>query len=409
MATRANIAGTTNPSIAITLVGIDPMSCRALGNFLSSVPGVALTATLENYAGVDREMVRAADQSQPRLCFIDYDQDNEQAIRLTEHVRANYPDVHIFAVSAYSEPERIIAAMRVGCSEYLTKPIINERVLNGIARVEAKQKERTRSKVHGKVITFIGAKGGTGVTSLAMHLALELAGQPQRKCLLVDQHAALGDASLYLGTGRHQYSFYELANNTERLDQELLQGFLLYHSSGLHVLDSPEAVDLGHQASPSAVDHTLAFLAGIYQYVVLDCPPGLSDVTLACISQSDQVVIVLTAELPAIRNTVRYIAQLERMGFNPAKIQVVVNRHSKRGPLTDERIEKALGRPISVRVPNSYNEVVRAINAGAPIEAGRSDFAEAIQKWARAITSETGTDKIPHHGHMAGVLSLFGK
>ena len=178
-----------------------------------------------------------------RICFIDYDQNTEQAIWITEHLRANYPDMHVFAVSAYSDPERIIAAMRVGCIEYLLKPILTERVLDGLARVETKQKERSRSKVHGKVITLIGAKGGTGVTSLSLHLALELA-DAKTKCLLVDHHAALGDASLYLGTGRHQYSFYELANNTDRLDQELLQGFLLRHSSGLHLLDSPEAADL---------------------------------------------------------------------------------------------------------------------------------------------------------------------
>ena len=45
------------------------------------------------------------------------------------------------------------------------------------------------------------------------------------------------------GINRHQYSFYELVHNTDRLDLELLQGFLLQHESGLHVLDSPEVID----------------------------------------------------------------------------------------------------------------------------------------------------------------------
>ncbi len=324
-------------------------------------------------------MARAGDKARTRICFIDYDQNPEQAVWVTEHVRNNNPDVHVFAVSANTEPERIVVAMRVGCAEYLLKPLLNDRVLDGMARVDAKQKERTRSKIRGKVVTLIGAKGGTGVTSLALHLALDLTGHNQRKCLLVDQHSALGDASLYLGTGRHQYSFYELANNTDRLDQELLQGFLLRHSSGLHVLDSPETVDVVRQASPSAVEHTLSFLAEIYQFVVVDCPPGLTDVTLACIAQSDQIVIVLTAELPSIRNAVRYIEHLERVGYNSGKIQIVLNRHSKRSALDDDRVEKALGRKIAVRVPNAYNEVIRAINAGAPIPSGKSDFGAAIQ------------------------------
>jgi len=316
--------------------------------------------------------------------------------------------MHVFAVSANTEPERIIAAMRVGCIEYLLKPIQNDRVLDGLARVEAKQKERTRSKVHGKIVTLIGAKGGTGVTSLALHLALELTGRNQRKCLLVDQHSALGDASLYLGTGRHQYSFYELANNTDRLDQELLKGFLLRHASGLHLLDSPETVDVVHKASPSAVEHTLSFLGETYQFVVVDCPPGLSDVTLACISQSDQVAIVLTAELPSIRNAVRYIEHIERLGYNPNKIQIVLNRHSKRGPLADDRIEKALGRKISVRVPNSYNEVIKAINAGAPIPSGKSDFGEAIQVWAQNL-ARNSDDKAMAQSQPGGLMSLFSK
>jgi len=384
------------------------MSYRALANFMLAVPGAAMAASVEGYSGAEREVGRAGEKSRTRVCFIDYDRNNEQAVWITEHLRTNYPDVHVFAVSANTEPERIIAAMRVGCIEYLLKPIQNDRVLDGLARVEAKQKERMRSKVHGKIITLIGAKGGTGVTSLALHLALELTGRNQRKCLLVDQHSVLGDASLYLGTGRHQYSFYELASNTDRLDQELLQGFLLRHASGLHLLDSPETVDVLHKASPSAVERTLAFLGGSYQFVVVDCPPGLSDVTLACISQSDQVVVVLTAELPSIRNAVRYIEHLERLGYNANKIQIVLNRHSKRGPLADDRIEKALGRKISVRVPNSYDEVIKAINAGAPIPSGKSAFGEAVQVWARNLASNND-DKAMAHAHSGGVMSLFGK
>jgi pilus assembly protein CpaE len=412
MATQFNLAGATNKaSIAVTTVGLDPMSCRALANFMEGVPGAAIAANIDGYSGAEREVGRAGDHARLRLCFIDYDKNTDQAIWITEHLRTNYPDVHLFAVSANTEPDQIIAAMRVGCTEYLVKPIQNDRVMDGFARVEAKQKERTRSKIHGKVITVIGAKGGAGVTSLALHLALELTGKEQRKCLLVDQHAALGDASLYLGTGRHQYSFYELANNTDRLDQELLQGFLLRHSSGLHVLDSPETVDAIHMVSPSAVEHTLSFLAETYQFVVVDCPPGLSDLNLACISQSDEIAIVMTAELPSVRNAVRYMEHLERLGYSSSKVQIVLNRHSKRGPLADDRIEKALGRQISLRVPNNYNEVIRAINSGAPIPCGKTEFGTAIQKWAREISSNsTGqTAMAAAQSHAGGMRSLFGK
>jgi pilus assembly protein CpaE len=355
---------------------------------MAGVPGSMVVGNLDHYGGAEREIGRALDLAHTRICFIDYDQNTQEAIWITERLRSEYPDVHTFAMSSYSEPEAIIAAMRAGCAEYLLKPVHAERVLDGLTRVEAKQKEKNRSKVRGNVITLVGAKGGTGVTTLALHLALELANEGKRKCVLVDQHPALGDASLYLGTGRHQYSFYELANSRDRLDQELLQGFLLRHNSGLHLLDSPETVDAIQSALPSAVEHALAFLADTYQFVVVDCPPGLTEGTLACMTTSEQIAIVMTAELPSVRNTIRYIEHLSRLGYTSNTIHVVLNRYSKKGPLSDERIEKALGREISLRVPNSYHEVIRAINAGAPISTGsKSDFGGAIQKWAAQLTS----------------------
>lgn len=399
--------------IGVMSVCLDATSYEALSHFLAGVPGAVLFGNPDHYVGAEREIGRALDLAQTRICFVDYDRNTEEAIWMTERLRSECPDLHTFAVSSYSESEAIIAAMRAGCAEYLLKPLQHERVLDGLARVEAKQKKKARSTVRGKVITLVGSKGGTGVTSLALHLALELAQEGKRKCLLADQHPALGDASLYLGTGRHQYSFYELASNADHLDEELLRGFLLRHNSGLDLLDSPEAVDAIHSASPSSVEHTLAFLADTYQFVIVDCPPGLTDGTRACISQSDHVVIVMTAELPSVRNTVRYIEHLSKLGYSSNSIYTVLNRHSKKGPLSDERIEKALGRKISLRVPNSYNEVIRAINTGAPVSSGsKSDFAAAIQKWAHELAGSNAKDEGKVRGAVPsayGMKALFGR
>src|SRR6266478_888048 len=399
--------------VGVMAVCLDATSYEALSHFMAGVPGAVIVGNLDHYVGVEREIARALDLAQTRVCFIDYDRNTEEAIWMTERLRSEYPDVHSFAVSAYSEPEAIIAAMRAGCAEYLLKPVQHERVLDALTRVEAKQKKKNRSTIRGKVITLVGSKGGTGVTSLALHLALELAHEGKRKCLLVDQHPALGDASLYLGTGRHQYSFFELASNGDRLDEELLRGFLLHHNSGLDLLDSPETVDAIHGATPSAVEHTLAFLAETYQFVIVDCPPGLSEGTLACISQSEHVAIVMTAELPSVRNTVRYIEHLSKLGYSSSSIHVVLNRHSKKGPLSDDRIEKALGREIWLRVPNSYNEVIRAINTGAPINSrNKSDFGAAIQKWAHELASRDGSNKskaLAAHQSAYGMKALFSR
>jgi len=394
--------------VAALAVCLDPITYDAVSYFMAGMPGAAMVGNLDHYVNADREIGRGLDQSRARICIIDFDRNTEEATWITDRLHSEYPDVHAFAVASSSDPEAIIEAMRAGCVEYFVKPVQHERFLNALARVEAKQKEKARSKVRGKVITLIGAKGGTGVTSLAVHLALELAQDGQRKCLLVDQHPALGDASLYLGLGRHQYSFSELAGNVDRLDEDLLKGFVLQHESGLHLLDSSDAVDAMYGAPPSAVEHTLAFLADTYQFIVVDCPPGLTEGTRACIAMSEQVAISMTPDLSSVRNTASYIDHLSKLGYSAGTIYLVLNRYSKKGPLSDDRIEQSLGRPISLRVPNSFNDVIRAINSGTPVSGNKSAFGEAIQKWSRALTGSANAH-VPASGAAHAPAAAAGR
>jgi pilus assembly protein CpaE len=219
--------------------------------------------------------------------------------------------------------------------------------------------------------------------------------------VLVDQHPALGDVSLYLGLTRHQYSFYELVHNTDRLDEELLQGFALTHESGLQVLDSPEVIEHFPHTAPEAIEHTLSFLAVNYQYVLIDCPPGMTEASGAAIRQSDRVMIVITPELPAVRNAVRTVEYLVGMHYPDNCIDVVLNRHSKNSVLTDEEIEAALHRPIAVKIPNSYNEIAKAINSGTPLAAGRNaKLSLAFDSWTDTLmgTEETTSETIHGNG-----------
>ena len=393
--------------ITISGICLDSQTYLSLSQFFASYPGGAVAGNLNQYIGSEREVARALEAATSRICIVDLDANPGEANLVIERLQAEYPDIFIFAVSGSSDTEQIISAMRNGCTDFLTKPMRQDALDTALRRVEIKQRERSHKKKRGKVISLIGAKGGTGVTSIALHLSLSLARESGGKCLLVDQHPALGDSSFYLGTGRHKYSFYELAGSIERLDEELLQGFVLHHDSGLDLLDSPEAVDFSAYATPAAIDHTISFLAETYQYIVIDCPPGLSDATLSTLSQSDQVAIVLTAELPAIRNSVRYTEYLAKLGMNPASIKYVLNRYSKKGPLGEERVEKTLQHPIGLRVPNSYQDVIRSINAGTPIEAAqKSDFGAAITSWCRELISEP-TSQVDAAGKSRGKMLSF--
>ena len=392
--------------IGILCINLDPVARESLETLAAQTPGAHLVDNVDTHI-TPREVVKMLEQFQHRICVIDFD-DGEESDRISRRLRDGCDGgVNIFAASSDSHTDRIIAAMRSGCSEYLTKPFRPEQISEALVHVQA----RHHGKLGGqkaRVVTLMGAKGGTGVTSLALHLALNLVQRHQQKCLLVDQHPALGEAALCLGLSRHQYNFYELVHNMDRLDVDLLQGFLLRHSSGLEVLDSPAAIQAFSGTSPDAIEHTLAFLAENYQFVVIDCPPGLSEEACAAIRQSDRLVIVITPELPAVHNAIRSIEYLTDLHYPDENIDVVLNRYSKKGGLNDREIEASLRRQITAKIPNNYDLIVTAINAGTPIDGARkSDLSEAVDAWADLLIGGAPVTENVSRGSR-GVFSLFG-
>jgi len=293
--------------------------------------------------------------------------------------------------------------MRSGCTEYLIKPVDRDQLVEALARVGGRKKEK-REQITGQVLAFLGAKGGTGVTTLSIHLAAVLA-QRYRKTLLVDLHPDLGDASLFLGLPRHQYHFYDLAENTHRLDTELLQGFLVRHPSGLEVLPAPDGFDTPRHVAADAVERTVEFLRLQYDFVLVDCPPGLNEQNLAVVDHADQLYLVATPEIPALRNVARHLEYLSRFEYARDKIRVVINRHSKGGPITDAQIEKAIRKTIYWKVPNQYGDVMKSINAGNPLTLARSEFMRSLGDWAQALA---GKPRQPAKKESKGMFGFLG-
>jgi pilus assembly protein CpaE len=392
--------------IGILCIGLDPASRDTLEALVTQAPGAHIVDNVD-WLVTPREVLRMLEQFQHRVCIVDFDEGEESA-RVARKLREGCETgVTLFAASSDSRPDQIIAAMRAGCSEYLIKPFQSDQLVEALAHV-ASWTQGKLPTTKGRVVTLTGAKGGAGVTSLAVHLALSLVQRHSKRVLLVDQHPSLGEVTLCLGLGRHQYSFYELVHNMDRLDAELLQGFLLKHGSGLHVLDAPQAMQAFRDTPADAIEHTLAFLSESYDVVIVDSPPGLSEDTCAAIRQSERTAIIITPELPAIHNAIRTIEYLTGLHYPSENIDIVLNRYSRKNALEDREIESSLHRSITLRIPNNYAQIVGAINAGMPIDrAHKSDLPTAFDSWADRLVGEEPSSTSDSGGSRK-LFGLFG-
>ncbi len=417
----ANSFGTPNSEnaqgIPVLAIHLDDSAVQLIRRVIASVPGFLFGASLHQYFGEkDASLIRSLREIHPEVCLIDLDRDRDMALETVEYLRRTMlTPISIFAVSNRMDSDSIIAAMRSGCTEYLEKPLLADRVQEALVQLFRKKRDSLVSAVQGKLITLMGVKGGVGTTTLAVHLAYSLA-KRGKKVLLIDHHPELGEATLHLGLEHHNYGFYELACNLSRMDAELLQGFALKHASGLEVLASPEGIGMTPKTTPEAVQQTLRFLLRMYDYVVVDTQCGFDEQNLAILESSDEFNLIATPQLPSIRSTSRFLDYLLRLNYPVSKSQVVLNRWSKRAPLSVENIEKALHRKVSLIIPNSEQELTEAIATGIPVPVkSRSDFMQGINKWTLRlngsldISEDDSTEKRIHQARSRfNVLGISG-
>lgn len=375
---------------AVLTVRVDEETVRQIRQTAADLGWASVGVNFENYfsAATRPHFTQQAISAQACLAVIDFDGDLELALKSADFLRQSfYHKIAIVGLSSETDPDLLLRAMRAGCSEFLGKPFDPTHFADTVTKLDQRWTATiARQQNSGKLLSFFGAKGGVGTTTLAVHLAIFLVSVCKKKVLLIDNHAQLGHACLYLGLDGNRYHFNELIRNVSRLDHDLLRGFIATHSSGLDVLSSPDVYGGMRNTDAESVERTLGFLSAAYDFVLLDCDASFEDVNLAIIDISNHVYLISTPEIGSIRDLSRYVDGLIQNEHSTDKLQVVINRYSAREAVSIEQIEKAVRLPVTIKIANNYSELVRSINTGEPVLPDRkSDFSLQLVKWATAL------------------------
>ncbi|MES2391022.1 MAG: AAA family ATPase [Acidobacteriota bacterium] len=381
-------------SAAVLTVCVDPKTAEQFVEAVEHMPWLVSSSCFESYVSANRRPYMGPQIKSANICIalVDFDHDVAQAVESIKYLQALFAGrLTVIALSDNKNPELLLMAMRAGCSEFLAKPFEQRAVSETLKRLEQTvATPQTRNTPMGSVISFFGAKGGVGSTTLAVHLAMYLVQCHDKRTLLIDSHPELGHVCVYLGIDGTRYNFNEVVRNVSRLDSELLRGFVAKHQSGLEVLSSPDLVGGGKFLDGESVTKTLEFLRSEYDYVIVDCSTQLDEANLAVIDASTRVYLVATPEIGAIRDLSRYVDNLMQIEYTTEKMHVVINRFSSRYAVNVEQIEKAIRLPVAIKLPNNYTELVRSVNLGEPVPPNRkNDFTLQFTKWANTLVGST--------------------
>jgi len=314
------------------------------------------------------------------MVILDVDGNPERTLEFMEKVSGNGSTV--IAYSERSDSEILMRCLRAGAREFLSPPFDSNTLTEAIVRVAARRAStRPRRTKLGELLIFVGAKGGSGVTTVASSFALSLTRESGKRVVLIDLALPLGDAALQLGL-KGQYSTADALMNFSRVDSNFLSTLLVKHDSGLQVLAAPDKYS-PLKTSDEAVSRLLAVSRQDFDYVVVDGGPrpGLSVISL--IENAARIYLVAQATVPDLRRANYMIARF--IEADDQRLEIVLNRFPPRLlALNEERISNTLTRPANWKIPSHYFIAQRAKHSSTVAAQKSCPISNVIRQMARA-------------------------
>ena len=313
------------------------------------------------------------------------DANAESALRYVERLSVECPQTAIICASRDASPDLILRSLRAGAREFLRllplRPDEFHTVVDRINEFCAVQPDTPKKR--GRAIAVFSSKGGCGTSFIAANLAAAM----NAPTVLVDLNLQAGDLALYLGV-EPKFSIADLVENRARADASLLKSYVMPYTSSLALLAAPREADAADDIEAEHVFEVIELLRQHYDYIVIDPQHTFDAITLAALDQVDEVVLVLTLDIPAIRSAQRTLQLFDRLGYPRHKVRIVVNRWSKQIELDVRQVEHFLAERVTGYVQSDYNTAVNSINLGQPLVTSNptSRLAQELRQIAASLT-----------------------
>lgn len=327
--------------------------------------------------------------SPPDLVVADVMMPKMTGYEFCKQMRANpqTATLPIIIFSARFQPIDKKTALQAGATDYLPKSTSSDALVKRIAELLPGETPAPTGEP-GYTIGFFSLRGGTGVTSLAVNVAVALALLKKKQIALIDLVPFGGHTTLMLGT-RPTSNIVEAMSTPAPLSIDIIRKHIIRHKSGVDLLAS--SLNFEHQFSPrnNQLDKLITVLKPNYPITIFDMSRFSLEADSANIwKKLDKVALVLTPDMPSLQSTAMALQGLAWLGIPPGNIALIVNQTIPQNMLAIDIIKKTVKRPITSIVPYEP-EMLKAVNSGQPLirPNANSKGAAAIVQLAKTLTA----------------------
>jgi pilus assembly protein CpaE len=374
-----------------------------------SAPGRVVLELQVSASSLDRQDIGRILKASPRAVFLDLDRDpaGVEKIRILSQ---EAPDIALIVAGPKLSADALLSIMRAGATEYLPRPFSREDAVEAFQRVRRRAKPAAAEATGplGRVTTVFSSKGGTGVTTLATNLAVAIRAATKEETILLDLSPSLGTAAVAMGL-QPRYTYLDVIQNFHRIDEELFRSFLEVHESGVNVLSSPLSPGVSALPGHDEILSLIHLCQRHFKHVIIDAGTSLFEHLPAILQESEERLLVLTPELPTLRNLKRALDLFGRANGKAAP-KLILNQFREGLGLSRRDVEDGLGHRLTAVLDKDDHGISQSVNLGRPaVLVGKSKFTKGIQSLGSLLVGRGAGPSKERQGFLGKLLKQPSK
>jgi len=299
--------------------------------------------------------LQLAKDEHPDLILLDIMIPDIDGYEIARTVRSNSDTetIPIIMFTARSQVDDKVEGLEAGADAYITKPARPRELFAQVNSILKRAPQRTSRATaatvdQGILIGVVSAKGGLGISTLAINLAIEIHKQSGKTTILSDFRPGQGTISMDLDV-QNTSGLIKLIEEEPGFDiSSMISDSLLDHKSGIKTLLSSY-----HPSDAKYITHVEQYhqiaqqIKGFADYTILDLGPSLNPLTSRVLPECDKILICLEPSPGNITQTKNLIQDLINNGIGEGRFTIVlINRQRSSVQLSWEQAENQLEREI---------------------------------------------------------------
>lgn len=321
-----------------------------------------------------KDAIRAL-ADRPAAVALDLGLPDMDGLSVLKHIQTLEAPPSVVIITADPSLGSAIEAMRLGAFDYLVKPLTPEhlagKIRSAIESGPTTARAKTEIQPDARCLTFIGARGGVGATSIAIHVALLAARQNKRSssaACIVDLDLQNGSCAEYLDV-QPAWDLDEIIAEPSRLDGRMVELMTSSHKQGISVISTRRKFGERFDFLPAIVTRTLDIASQKYPTMVIDLPRHDESWSDGVILGSSEIFVVTDHSVPGIKAARRLMNDLLAKHGAELKVKVIINKHSRNlfgNAIPAATIKDLLGDRLAGYVSADDRLVREAIDRGLP-------------------------------------------